>query len=101
MVKHTSSLIGDIVNRLKTKTMSLFSQLDHDQSPQVEELRQEFSDAAEPFKGLETDYKQIKYFTNSGNFIQPVEEVLPGFSYGQQRDSATDSVRQVAVADTV
>lgn len=100
VVKHTSSLIGDIVNRLKTKTMSLFSQLGHDQSPQVEELRQEFSDAAEPFKGLETDYKQIKNFTNSGNFIQPVEEVLPGVSYVQQRDSATGSVRQVAVADT-
>ncbi len=100
VVKQTSSLIGDIVNRLKTKTMSLFSQLGHDQNPQVEALWQDFSDAAEPFKGLETDFKQIKYFTNSGNFIQPVKEVLPGSSYVQQRDSATGSVRQVAVADT-
>ena len=73
--------------------MSLFSQFGHDQSPPVEELRQEFLDAAEPFKGLETDYKQIKYFTESGNFIQPVEQLLPGISYVQKRDSATGNVR--------
>jgi len=88
------------VSRLKTKTMSLFSRFGHDESPQVQELLQEFSDAAEPFKGLETEYKQMQYFTKSGNFIQPVEELLPGVSYVQQRDSATGSVRQVAVADS-
>ncbi|ROI15540.1 hypothetical protein DPX16_0772 [Anabarilius grahami] len=77
----------------RLKFLRLFREfLGHDQSPQVEELRQEFSDAAEPFKGLETDYKQIKYFTNSGNFIQPVEEVLPSVSFVQQRDSVTGSV---------
>ena len=100
VVQKTSSLFGDIVGRLKTKTMSLFSHFGHDQSPQVQELWQEFSDAAEPFKGLETDYKQIKYFTNSGNFIQPLEEFFPGVSYVQHRDSATGSVRQLAVTDS-
>lgn len=100
VVQQTSSLIGDIVGRLKTKTMSLFSHFGHDQIPQVQELWQEFSDAAEPFKGLETDYKQLKYFTNSGNFIQPVEEFFPGVSYVQHRDSATGSVRQLAVTDS-
>ena len=74
MVQQTSSLIGDIVSRLKTKTILLFSRFGHDQKPQLQELWQEFSDAAELFKVLETDYKQIKYFTNSGNFIQSVEE---------------------------
>lgn len=92
VVEHTSSLIGDIVNRLKTKTMSLFSQLGHDQNPQVQELQQEFSDAAKPFKGLETDYKQIKYFTNSGNFIQPVEEVSHMFSRGIQSLAVSDKL---------
>lgn len=100
MVQQTSSLIGDIVGRLKSKTMLLFSHFGHDQSPQVQELCQEFSDAAEPFKGLETDYKQIRYFTESGNFIQPVEEFFPGVSYIQRRDSATGSVRQVAMTDS-
>lgn len=42
----------------------------------------------------------MQHFAKSGNFIQPVEEVLPGFSYVQQRDSATGAVRQVAVPDT-
>jgi len=80
------------MSRLKTKTMSLFCLFGHDQSPQVQELWQKFSDAAEPFKGLENEYEQITFFTKSENFIQPVEEFLPGVSYIQQRDSATGSV---------
>ena len=42
----------------------------------------------------------MQYFAQSGNFIQPVEEVLPGVSYVQQRDSATGMVKQVAIPDT-
>lgn len=42
----------------------------------------------------------MQYFAQSGNFIQPVEEVLPGVSYVQQRDSATGMVKQVAIPVT-
>ena len=42
----------------------------------------------------------MEYFSNSGCFIQPLEEKHPGLSYVQQRDTESGSVRQVAVADT-
>lgn len=99
VVQHTSSLIGDIVSRLQSKTMSLFRQFGLDQSPEAEELGVEFSESAEPFKGMETDYKQMQYFAKSGNFIQPVEELLSGVSYVQPMASATGIVRQVGVPD--
>jgi len=59
VVQHTSSSTGDTVNRLKSKTTSLFNQFGLDQRPEVEELGVEFSEAAEPFKGMETDYTII------------------------------------------
>ncbi|KAK0140170.1 hypothetical protein N1851_022924 [Merluccius polli] len=100
IVSRTTDLIGDIVERLQTKTMALLSTLGHADSPEVGNLKKEFPSCATPFKGLETDYKQIEYFSNSGRFIQPLEEKLPGLSYVQQRDRDSGSVRQVAVADT-
>lgn len=100
VVQHTSSLINNIVSRLQSKTMSLFRQFGLDQSPEVQELGVEFTEAAEPFKELATDYKQMKYFAKSGNFIQPVEEILSGVSYVQPMASATGIVRQVAVPDS-
>lgn len=100
VVRQTSSLISDIVGRLQSKTMSVFRTFGHEHTPEVEELRQEFTNAAEPFRGLESDYKQMQYFAKSGTFIQPIEEVLPGVSYVQQTDSATGVVKQVAVPDT-
>ena len=60
----------------------------------------EFSEAAEPFKGMKTDYNQMQYFAKSGNFIQPVEELLSGVSYVQQTASATGIVRQVGISDS-
>jgi len=101
MVKHTSSLIGDIVSNLQSKTMSVFRHFGLDQSPEVEELGLEFLELAEPFKRLDTDYKQMQYFAKSGNFIQPVEEKFPGgTNIVQQRASATGTVRQVSVSDS-
>lgn len=100
MVQHTSSLISNIVSRLQSKTMSLFRQFGLNQSQEVEALEVEFTEAAEPFKGLDTDYKQMQYFAKSGNFIQPVEELLSGVSCVQPMASATGIVRQVAVPDS-
>ena len=48
---------------------------------------------------LEDEYKQMQYFVKSGGFIEPVEETFPGDSYVQKRDSATGTVKQVAVLD--
>lgn len=96
MVKHTSSLIGDIVSNIESKTMSVFRSFGLNQSPAVEELGLEFLELAEPFNELDTDYKQMQYFAKSGNFIQPVEEIFPGgTSIVQQRASATGTVRQL------
>ena len=88
------------MERLQTKTMALLGTLGHADSPEVGNLNKEFLSCATPFKGLETDYKQIEYFSNSGCFIRPLEEKLPGLSYVQQRDTESGSVREVAVADT-
>ena len=103
MVQHTSSLIGDIVSKLESKTMSLFRHFGLDQSQEVQDLGAEFSLLAEPFKGLETDYKQKQYFAQSGFLIEPVEQTFPralGVSIVQQRASATGTVRQVTVPDS-
>ncbi|KAK0147239.1 hypothetical protein N1851_013354 [Merluccius polli] len=48
--------------RLETKTMALFQKFGHLQSPEVEELRQAFQRSGQPFRGLETEFKQRKYF---------------------------------------
>lgn len=100
VVQHTSSLISDIASRLQSKTMSLFHQFGLDQSQEVKELGMEFSEAAEPFKGMETNYNQMWYFAKSGNFIQPVEELLSGVSYVQPTASATGIDRQVGIPDS-
>lgn len=100
-VEQTSSLISDIVGRLQSRTMAVFSRLGHDQSPEVEQLMVESQDYAEPFRDLDTEYKQMQYFVKFGGFIEPVEETFPGEgSYVQKRDSATGTVKQVAVPDT-
>lgn len=103
MVQHTTSLIGDIVSKLESSTMSVFRHFGLDQCQEVQELGTEFSLLAEPFEGLDTDYKQKQYFAQSGNLIEPVEQAFPnalGTSIVQQRASATGSVRQVPVPDS-
>lgn len=99
VVQQTSSLISDIVGSLQSKTLSLFEKLGHKDDSGVQKLACDFEEAKSPFKGLESDFKQMQYFTKSGNFIHPIEEALPGVSYVQRRDSATGTVRQVAVQD--
>lgn len=100
VVQETSSLIHDIVTDLKNKTKSVFQRLGQEDLPEVKVLREEFNIASEPFKDLKSHVKQIKYFTQSGNFILPVEEVFPGVSYMSQRALDTGVVRQVAVQVT-
>ncbi|KAK0152439.1 hypothetical protein N1851_006047 [Merluccius polli] len=99
VVQQTSNLISDIVGSLQRKTLSLFGKLGHKDDQEVQELVHDFEEAASPFKGLESDFKQMQYFVKSGNFIHPVEEAFHGVSYVQRRDSATGTVRQVAVQD--
>lgn len=42
----------------------------------------------------------MQYFARSGNFVQPVEELLSGISYVQSTASATGVVHQVGVRDS-
>lgn len=101
-VEQTSSLISDIVGRLQSRTLAVFSSLGHNEIPEVDQLMVEFQDCAEPFRDLDTEYKQMQYFVKLGGFIEPVEETFrhDEVSYVQRRDSATGTVKQVAVPDT-
>ncbi|KAF3832110.1 hypothetical protein F7725_025775 [Dissostichus mawsoni] len=95
-------LISDIVGRLQSRTLAVFSSLGHNQIPEVYQLMVEFQDCAEPFRDLDTEYKQMQYFVKLGGFIEPVEETFrhDEVSYVQRRDSATGTVKQVVVPDT-
>ncbi|CAM4448958.1 unnamed protein product [Leuciscus chuanchicus] len=74
--------------------------LGQDKSIEAQELNHQFQAASEPFKGLETEYRQMKYFMQSGNFIQPIEETFPGISYVQHIDSSSGAVKQISTRDT-
>ena len=99
VVEHTSSLIRDIVDGLKRRTVSFLREIGHSETPTAQELLEQF-EAAEPFRGFESEYRQIKFFTQSGYFVQPEALPLPGFSYVQETDRETGTVKQVAVRDT-
>ena len=49
---------------------------------------------------MQSDYKQMTYFATTGNFIQPVEEILHRVTYVQSTASATGIVQQVGVHDS-
>lgn len=100
VVDHTSSLISDVVGSRQRKSVSFLREIGHSESPGGQQLLEHFACAAQPFQGFESEYKQMQYFTQSGCFVQPEEVPLPGFSYTQQRDPSTGTVRQVAVRDT-
>lgn len=87
MVKQTSSLITDIVGNLQTKTMALLHRLGHSDHPDVSTLKNHFNRAAEPLMNLNSDYKQIKYFSETGFFIKPETKQFPGTSYVQHLDA--------------
>lgn len=100
VVNQTGELISDIVGNLAEKTMTLINKLGGANSPEAISLKNEFETCSRPFKNLETDYKQMEYFSNSSAFVPPIEENLPGVSYVQRRERHTGSVRQVSVQDT-
>lgn len=100
MVKHTSTLITDIVRSLQTKTMALLDRLGHSDQADVSTLNNHFERAAEPLMNLDSDYKQMKYFSETGFFIKPETQQFPGISYVQRLDASTGSVKQIAVQDT-
>jgi hypothetical protein len=62
VVGRTTDLIGDIVEHLQSKTMALLITLGHAHSPEVDNLKQEFLSCSTPFKGLETENKQMGVF---------------------------------------
>lgn len=100
VVNETSSLVFDLVSDLQKKTMSFLQRIGQSETPEGQRLNQCFVNAAVPFQNLETEHKQMKYFAQTGYFVQPVEQPLPGVSYTQQRDSKTGIVKQIAVRDT-
>ncbi len=100
MVEHTSSLVSDIVDSLQRKTVSFLREIGHIESPESQNLLEHFAFAAQPFRGFESEYKQMQYFTQSGCFVHPEEVPLPGVSYIQKRDTLMGTVKQVAVRDT-
>ena len=59
----------------------------------------QFELAANPFQGFETEYKQIKFFTESGYFVKPEAVPFSDFSFTQQTDGETGTMKQVKVCD--
>ncbi|XP_051945253.1 uncharacterized protein LOC127617299 isoform X2 [Xyrauchen texanus] len=100
VVQQTSSLVFDIVSALQRQTMSFLERIGQSETPEGQQLNQQFANAAKPFQCLDTEHKQMKYFVQTGYLVQPVVQPLPGVSYTQQRDSQTGTVKQVAVQDT-
>lgn len=100
VVQESSSLVSDIVGNLQRKTMLVLQRLGQNETPEVQDLNREFQSASVPFQGLDTEHKQMKYFVESGCFINPVEEPLPGVSYTQKRHPSSGVVQQVPVRDT-
>ncbi len=80
--------------------MSLFQHFGHQDDQAVKNLNAQFEKAAEPLRDLESEYKQMKYFTKTGCSIEPVAEYFPGVSYCQRHDSASGIVKQTAVPDS-
>ena len=74
-------------------------EIGHSETPKAEELLEQFALAAEPFQGFESEYKQMKYFTQSGYLVQLETVPLPGFSYMQETDREKGTVKQVAIRD--
>lgn len=100
IVKHTSTLITDIVQNLQTKTMALLDRLGHSDQPDVRTLNNHSERAAEPLMNLDSNFKQIKYYSDTGFFIKPETQQFPGISYVQRLEASTGCVKQIAVQDT-
>ncbi|KAL1258003.1 hypothetical protein QQF64_011247 [Cirrhinus molitorella] len=69
--------------------MALFERLGHADELDVSTLNNHFERAAEPLMDLDSDYKQMKYFSETGFFIKPETQQFPGISYVQRLDAST------------
>lgn len=71
VVEHTSSLVSDVVESLQRKTASFLREIGHIDSPESQNFLEHFAFAAQPFRGFESEYKQMPYFTQTGYFVHP------------------------------
>ncbi|CAM4659143.1 unnamed protein product [Leuciscus chuanchicus] len=71
--------------------MALFHRLGHSDHPDATTLNNHFERAAEPLLDLDSDFKQMKYFSQTGFFIKPETKHFPGLSYVQRLDALTGS----------
>ena len=95
VVEESTSLIEDICSFMQYKTQSFAAAAGipaHDEHYQ--KLMKDMEAVSHPFKNLQTDYKQKKYFQCSEAFVQP-EELPLGVGYYPKNNRSTGNVQQV------
>ena len=79
VVENVSAMVRNMVGCLKTATMSSIQecQLTPENIPLVTQtLSEKFDQLAQPFFGLESEYKERKYFLANETLVEPEEVVL-------------------------
>ncbi|KAJ8034185.1 hypothetical protein HOLleu_20916 [Holothuria leucospilota] len=95
VVEDSSLIVSDIVEMLKLKTSHFSHQKNIDPTdPDFVALMETFDNFQNVYHGLDTEYKQRKYFSKSGKFISPQEMPL-GVGFFPQTNRATGHVDQV------
>lgn len=95
VVQDVSELFDDLVGSLQNSTETfLLSQNVDVHSEAACQLFDKYRIYRNPFRDIETTYKQLQYLKASKMFISPVEKEIT-LGYAQRTDSATGNVLQV------
>ena len=95
MTACTQELLCDIISYLESKTIVALKA--HNCSAEtVGEMSEEFNKWKNPFKGIDKQYKLLRYLKLKGIYIEPEEEQL-GVRWERKRDKKTKRQMQVRV----
>ncbi|KAJ8043406.1 hypothetical protein HOLleu_10472 [Holothuria leucospilota] len=95
VVEESSSIMSDIVEMLKSKTTQFALQKNIDATDNdFSALMQTFETFQNVYQSLDTDYKQRKYFAQSGKFIAPEDKPI-GVGFFPRKNPVTGHVDQV------
>lgn len=101
VIESASEMVSGIVSHLQEYASNLIRK--HIPADAVQDVLQKvrvhFEPFKKPFQGLETQWKEDKYFKETGCLIVPEETVL-GHRIDQRNNSLSASVQQVVVSDS-
>lgn len=75
VVNITSNLVDNIINMVESKVNQSLNTLQAS-GVMKQELSSFFNQCKNPFCGLDTEYKRIKYFSQKGYYIEPVSYII-------------------------